>query len=211
MAFPSSGREAGLGFTPLGREELFDGNVTKNCHQIFLKCPRPALERPGTGMALDGFNVPEALGVPEQLMTINKAINNSPGLTFLPRRLLQGIKELLFPFSLFFPWLSSHKGPPCARLEFLGMTQDTDGDAQRAGLCSLLLLPSAGIIDPFRNHVNGKKGCSQLGRFHLCHLPAPPSVDVPEADPARNCGFHKQEFGHSNFPRWRLTGAGGDS
>lgn len=50
-------------------------------------------------------------------------------LTFQPRRLLQGIKELPFPV-----WLRSHKGSPCARLEFTaaaapgpGMTRDTAG------------------------------------------------------------------------------------
>lgn len=75
----------------------FDGNVAKQSHQAL-----PELRRE-----------PE----PEQLMTINKAINNSRGAaarTFQPCRLLQGIKELPFPM-----WLRSHKGSPCARLEFL--------------------------------------------------------------------------------------------
>lgn len=62
-------------------------------------------------------------------------------LTFQPRRLLRGIKELLFP------WLSSHQGSPCARLEFLGPGAGIDpGRAGQGHTKGRALLPSAAPI-----------------------------------------------------------------
>lgn len=122
-------------------------------------------------------------------------------LTFQPRRLLRGIKELPFPV-----WLRSHKGSPCARLEFTaaaapgpGMTRDTAGQGHTKRRA---LLPSPGII--YRERFLRIKGRDEeLGwRFRLGGFLAAFSRrwSPSECVFSSYFGFFGDQSGHVRFP-----------